>query len=356
MRIAIDARMMGAGNTRGIGRYIKETVGALEALGSEHEFVLLQPPIRWYTFAEQWKMPRVIRDAKADVLWVPHWNVPILYRGPLVITIHDLLLRHQSQSAKASTKNFVIAWLKRIGYHIALWNALHQAKAILVPAQEVARDVIAHYPFTKSKIVVTGEGVTSLISPVSSAYILPPTPYILYFGSAYPHKRLDLLLEMWSQLSAKHPELSLVIGGEQDVFMSRVMNEVKRLNLPRVKFTGRLSDEDLATLLDHAAAHVHPSSFEGFALPSLEALSLGCPTVVADIPVLRELLPGDGVFFFKNGDADDMLRAIEAVLADRDAAASAARRGGEQAAVRHNWNLVAQKTIDALCNAARLKK
>ncbi len=356
MRIAIDARMMGAGNTRGIGRYIKETVGALEALGSEHEFVLLQPPIRWYTFAEQWKMPRVIREAKADVLWVPHWNVPILYRGPLVITIHDLLLRHQSQSAKASTKNFVIVGLKRIGYRIALWNALHQAKVILVPSQEVARDVIAHYPFTKSKIVVTGEGVSRL-TPHASHDMTPVSgPYIFYFGSAYPHKRLDLLLEMWSRLSTKHPELSLVIGGEQDIFMSRVMDEAKRLNLPRAKFTGRLSDEDLATLLEHADAHVHPSSFEGFALPSLEALSLGCPTVVADIPVLRELLPEEGVFFFKNGDADDMLHAIEAVLANHDAAASAARRGGEQAAVRHNWNLVAKKTIDALCNAARLKK
>lgn len=356
MRIAIDARMMGAGNTRGIGRYIKETVRALEALGSEHEFVLLQPPIRWYTVAEQLKMPRVIREARADVLWVPHWNVPILYRGPLVITIHDLLLRHQPLSAKASTKNFVFAWLKKVGYRIVLWNALHQAKAILVPAQEVARDVIEYYPFTKTKIVVTGEGVTRLTPHATRDMVPVSGPYIFYFGSAYPHKRVDLLLVMWSQLSSKHPELTLVIGGEQDIFMNRVMDEAKCLNLSRVQFTGRLSDEDLANLLANAAAHVHPSSFEGFALPSLEALSLGCPTVVADIPVLRELLPADGVFFFKNGDANDMMRAIEIVLANRDVATTAARRGGEQAATRHNWNLVAKKTIDALCNAARLKK
>ncbi|MCK9361501.1 glycosyltransferase family 4 protein [Patescibacteria group bacterium] len=352
MRIAIDARMMGAGNTRGIGRYIYETVEALKALGSDHEFVLLQPPIRWYTLAEQIKMPSVFREAKADLVWIPHWNVPLLYRGPYVITIHDLLLIHQPASAKASTRGPIIAWLKRVGHRVVLWNALRHAKAIFVPAQEVARDVAEHYPFAKEKIVVTGEGIAALPEPAANSGLLP-TPYLLYFGSAYPHKRLDLLLKMWKTFSFAHPEYSLVIGGEQDVFMRRWMEEAKRQHLPRVHFPGRLSDEELSTFLAHAAVHIHPSSFEGFALPSLEALSLGCPTVAADIPILRELLPEQGVFFFKNGDADDMIRAIETVLVDRDEAAVAARLGGEGARARHNWNLVARKTLDAMMYASR---
>ncbi len=346
MRIAVDARMMGAGKTRGIGRYIKETVEALEALDSGHELVLLQPPIRWYTLAEQLKMPTVLRNAKADLVWIPHWNVPVLYRGPYVITIHDLLLIHQPASAKASTRGPVVAWLKRLGHRVVLWNALRHAKAIFVPAQEVARDVIEYYPFAKSKVIVTGEGITTLPAPAANSGLLP-TPYLLYFGSAYPHKRLDLLLEMWSKLAIKHPELSLVIGGEQDVFMQRWMDEVKRQHLPRVRFLGRIDDQELSTYIAHAAAHVHPSSFEGFALPSLEALSHGCPAVAADIPILRELLPEQGVFFFKNGDADDMLRAIETVLADRDEAAAAARLGGELAAERHSWISVAKRTLEA---------
>ena len=352
MRIAVDARMMGAGNTRGIGRYIKETVEALQSLDSEHEIVLLQPNIRWYTLAEQLKMPKVLREAKADLVWIPHWNVPLLYRGPYVITVHVLLLRHQSASAKASTRGPIIAWLKRIGYRVVLWNALRHAKAIFVPAQEVARDVIDHYPFAASKIIVTGEGVTALPAPAQNSELLP-TPYLFYFGSAYPHKRLDLLLEMWEKFSTKHQEYSLLIGGEQDVFMKRWMAEATVRKLPCVRFLGRIDDQELSTFLAHATAHVHPSSFEGFALPSLEALSLGCPAVAADIPVLRELLPEQGVFFFKNGDADDMMRAIETVLADREEARAQAKQGGQLAAQRHSWLAVAKRTLEAFEHAAR---
>ena len=351
MRIAIDARMMGAGNTRGIGRYIYETVEAMKRTDAKPEYLLLQPPIRWYTLAEQVKMPFELAGSKADVVWVPHWNVPLLYVGaPLVITVHDLLLLHQPASAKASTRGPLVSAMKRLGHRLVIWNAIHRAKKILVPTHEVEKDVIAHYPFAKNKLLVTGEGMTKLPPPSGT---LPYGKFLFYFGSAYPHKRLDLLLFVWKTLAERHPDLSLVIGGEHDVFMGRVMEEAKRMNLPRVHFPGRLSDEALATHLTEAVAHVHPSSFEGFALPSLEALSLGCPTVVSDIPLMVEVLPKEGVFSFKNGDADGMIAAIETVLADPAAAHAAARLGGESAARTHDWNEVGRKTLSALESVAQ---
>ncbi|MCR4256178.1 MAG: glycosyltransferase family 4 protein [Candidatus Uhrbacteria bacterium] len=364
MRIAIDARMMGAGNTRGIGRYIHETIEAMRAVAPEHEYVLLQPSVRWYTFTEQLKMPSVFQAANADAVWVPHWNVPLAYCGPLVITIHDLLLLHQPSSAKASTRGPIVSWIKRMGHQLVLRNAVRRASVILVPTDTVRRDVVERFPSSANKVVVTGEGITKL--PVTSNQLpvaddltgnwkLVTGNFLFYFGSAYPHKRLDLLLDAWTKLATSHPELSLVIGGEQDVFMRRVMDEASRLNLPRIYFPGRLSDEQLSTYLAHAVAHVHPSSFEGFALPSLEALSAGCPTVVADIPLMREVLPSDGVFFFKNGDAGDMMRAIETVLGDSEAAHVAARLGGEEAARRHDWNEVAARTLHAILSVGHVR-
>jgi glycosyltransferase involved in cell wall biosynthesis len=353
MRIAIDARMIGAGNTRGIGRYIEETVEAMKTVAPEHEYVLIRPQIRWYTLDEQRRMPRALAEAKADVVWVPHWNVPLLYRGaPLVITVHDLLLLHQPASAKASTRGPLVAWLKKIGHRVVLRHALHAAHLILVPTQTVADDVVAHYPFVAEKIRITGEGISHLPAP-SHSNKFPQAPFLFYFGSAYPHKRLDLLLQGWKTISARHPDLHLVIGGETDVFMQRVMEQAKALNLSRVHFPGRLSDAELAEGLSRAEMHVHPSSFEGFALPSLESLSLGCPTVVADIPLMREVLPKEGVFFFKNGNTDGMIEAVEQALQDRSGAHAAARVGGEIAGREHDWKSVARLTLDALVSAAQ---
>ncbi|HVM90849.1 MAG TPA: glycosyltransferase family 1 protein [Verrucomicrobiae bacterium] len=352
MRIAIDARMRGAGKTRGIGRYIDETVAAMQALDPSQDYVLLEPPVRWYTLDEQWKMPSLFAAAKADVVWVPHWNVPLVFpRIPLVITIHDLLLLHQPASAKASTRGPIVARLKRLGHRLVLWHAIRRASRILVPTRAVAADVVERYPSAHDRIVVTGEGISRLPSPEASD-AFPHAPFLFYFGSAYPHKRLDLLLEAWSVLATRHPGLHLVIAGEQDVFLRRIMERARTLNLERIHFPGRLTDGQLADGLVRAEAHVHPSSFEGFALPSLEALSLGCPTVVADIPLMREVLPKEGVFFFKNGDSDGMIRAIEEVLRDREACHASARQGGEVAARTHDWKRVARLTLDTLLSVA----
>lgn len=352
MRLVIDARMMGAGNTRGIGRYIKEITDHIRPLLAQNdEMVLLNPKIPWYGIAEQLHFPKIINDAKPDLLWVPHWNVPLLYRGSLAITVHDLLLIHQPISAKASTRGPIISWLKRLGYKMILSNALRRASTILVPTQAVADDIKEYYPNVASKIVITGEGLSNL--PVSlSGYSLLSTRYLLYVGSAYPHKRLDLLIDAWAELSKKHPELSLIITGKDDVFLLRIKSMVKNNGVERVLFVGPVDDQELSALYVNASAFVFPSSFEGFGLPPIEALSHGTPIVVSDIPVLREVLPKEGVFFFKSGEKDGMIASIEAVLADLPKAKSEATRGGQEVRRRHRWEDASARTLKAFRSIA----
>lgn len=352
MRIAIDARMMGAGKTRGIGRYIEELTKAMRELRPEIEFVLVQPEIRWYSLAEQLRMPKFFKDAKADLVWVPHWNVPLLYRGPLAITVHDLLLLHQPGSAKASTRSPVVAWLKRISHRIVLRSAIQRAQLIFVPTNSVSADIVRHFPSAKERIVVTGEGIDhgsggSVQKVTNSA----PSDgkwsergnYLLYVGAAYPHKRLDLLIEAWKYLAVKYPDLKLVIAGELDVFMKRAQTQAKALQ--HIEFTGRVSDQELARLMQGATGFVFPSSFEGFGLPPLEALAAGTPVVSSDIAVLREVLPSEGIFFFKDGHADDMLRAIETMLAALPEARAAAATGAVLVRERWSWKRAAELTL-----------
>ncbi len=346
MRLVVDARMMGAGKTRGIGRYIKEITDAMrQQMSPSDELLLIQPNIPWYSIAEQLKMPRILAKAKADLVWIPHWNVPIFYGCPFAITVHDLLLRHQPASAKASTRSPFIAWVKRLGHRFILWQAMKRAAVILVPTQAVADDIKQYYPNAVSRVIVTGEGMTELPKTNVSSIT---GKYLLYVGSAYPHKRLDLLVDAWSELSKQHPDLSLVITGKDDVFLSRIKSQVQNNGSDRVLFAGSVDDQELGTLYANASALIFPSSFEGFGLPPIEALSTGTPVVVSDIPVLREVLPQNGVFFFKLGDKDAMIASIEAVLAQGSAAREAASLGGEEVRTRHRWEDAAKRSLAAL--------
>ena len=181
MKIGIDARMMGPENTRGLGRYIQELTAAMVQIAPEHEFVLVvrspdhplsdYPNVRtvvadvpWYSWQEQRQMPRVLRDLKTDVVHIPHWNVPLTYSGPLVVTIHDLLLRHQPASAKASTRSWPVRMIKRAGFRLVLDHAIRVARRICVPTEFVQRDLEHLYPKTMGKVIVTGEGITTLNS------------------------------------------------------------------------------------------------------------------------------------------------------------------------------------------------
>ncbi|MFH1077830.1 MAG: glycosyltransferase family 1 protein [Patescibacteria group bacterium] len=365
MRIGIDARMMTPKATRGIGRYVEELVRALLAVAPEHRYVLVtRRPIHpfsahpsvetvvadvpWYGLAEQTRMPFVLASLKADVVHVPHWNVPVAYGGPLVITIHDLLLRHEPMSARISTRHPAIASVKRFGYRMALATAIRHAKKILVPTRFTADDLTRLYPKAAGKVVVTGEGM-------GRRNMFPPNPprqpassnYLLYVGSAYPHKGLDLLIEAWPRLELEHPDLHLKIAGSEDVFMRRMRDTVRDAKLSRVEFLGYVRDEELLKLYREALALVFPSRFEGFGLPPLEAIQAGCPVVCSDAAALPEVLGNDGAFFFPSGSKDGILRAIETVLQDPEAARRKAAAALPELRRRHDWSLAAECTLEA---------
>ncbi len=384
MRICIDARMMGPENTRGIGRYIEELVRHLLALGTDDRFVLvarsaehpfdghprvetLVADVRWYGLAEQLKMPGIFRKANADLVYVPHWNVPLLYRGPLVVTIHDLLLRHFPLSAKTSTRPWPMRLLKRLLYRVVVANAIGHARRILVPTEFVKSDVESLYPSAKGKTEVTGEGMSGLSFRHSSESgnpsmdprlrgddglsIASGLDYLLYVGSAYPHKGLDDLLAAWPKISGRHPGLRLILVGEKDVFMRRMEEQAAAGGLKGVEFLGRVGDGELSRLYSGATAFVFPTHSEGFGLPPLEALAHGCPVVASDIPVLREVLGKNGATYFRQGDSDAILAAVESILARPEKSRTEALAAALELRERHAWSKTAKTTLEAFGQA-----
>lgn len=367
MRVAIDARMMSPKKTRGIGRYIEELTRAMVLNHSENEYVLITrsadhalkdyaciktvvADIPWYSVREQVNMPKVLDALDVDLVHFPHWNVPLLYSRPYVLTIHDLLLRHQKHSAKASTRSFLHRSAKRAGYRVVLDTAIRRARRICAPTQFVADDLAFFYPSVKDKILVTSEGVTEMPDHGESS---PGYEYLLYVGSSYPHKRLDLLVDAWKILGAMYPELNLVIAGEADVFMQRIEDRVEAMNLKSVHFAGRVSDSELRALYEGARAFVFPTEFEGFGLPPMEALSVGTPVISSDSRPMPEVLGTKGVIYFKTGSRDGMIEAVKAVVDNSKSMRNQAEIGGEELLEKYTWKKAAQLTIEAYQSALK---
>lgn len=362
MHIAFDARMMGAGNTRGIGRYIHETIQAALVVSHEIRFTLVVRALKdsafvdhprvdhvvadipWYSFSEQFRLARVLEDIQADLIHVPHWNVSLRARKPFVLTVHDLLLLRQPASAKASTKGFLWRMGKQAAFRLAIHQNLKKARRVFVPTQFVAREVETAGHVSPDRIQVTGEGIAQFSAFDST--LCPTAPFLLYVGSAYPHKRVDLLLRAWESVSLKYPDMHLVIAGEKDLFMQKYEALVTRSGVPRVHFVGRVTDSQLAGLYAKAVLFVFPSSHEGFGLPPLEALALGCPVVASDIVCLREILPSQGVEWFREGSEHGMIEALERALHAPERMRDQAEAIKMQVRTQHSWQDSARALIE----------
>lgn len=336
MKIGIDARLI---EETGVGRYIRNLISELGTLDGENRYIVFirrksfdsfKPPnnrwekrlaeVPWHSITEQFVMPWLLIKEHLDLFHVPYFNVPIFYPGKYVVTIHDLTILH-FDTGKATTLPLPIYKLRRLGYLIGLSVGLTRATKILAVSQATKKEIIDHFGIDSNKIQVTYEGVDSF--KTTKPRIIKD-PYFLYVGNAYPHKNLEILLRAFRVIKTK-----LVLVGKDDFFYKRLPR------LPNLIFFGQANDEQLASLYAHAAALVFPSLMEGFGLPALEALSLGCPVVCSDIPVFHEIL-GDHATYFDPNDPSDIaskLMSVNKVTDHRDLLQ------------KYSWRTMAEKTL-----------
>lgn len=329
LRIGFDARLYGQ-KQRGLGRYVLMLLDNLVKQELDFKlFVFLSPDnfnefqtsnsrvtkvlvsCHWYTAWEQVVMSYQSWKLGLDIFHVPHFNAPIFARGKIILTIHDLIINRFPDS-RATTKNILIYKLKLSLYHLLLRLNLFRASKIIAVSKFTAAEIIHDYPATQGKIVIIYEAV--YLAPVVSqpASLLPEItkPFLIYVGAAYPHKNLEQLIRGFEFFNQDHQH-QLVLVGRLDFFYSRLKYSVTN---PDIIFTGFLSDAELEYYFSKAKMFVFPSLYEGFGLPSLEAMSQNLVCTVSDIPVHREVLADSCGFFANTPEA--MASTWQAILAN----------------------------------------
>ena len=365
MRIGIDARFFGPIG-KGLGRYTQKLVERLEKIDkvntyfiflrkdnfadydpSNPNFKKVLADFGWYTFSEQLFLTRTLNRYKLDLVHFPHFNVPLLYFRPFVVTIHDLILIH-FPTVKSSTLNPLYYWIKFWAYRLAIRSALKRSKKILSVSYFTKNDILKKYSgLPEEKIAVTYEASEDycMLSPNKDAEILESCgimkPYVIYVGNAYPHKNLERLVEAFSLIQDKN--LKMVIVGKEDYFYSRLKKFIREKAIKNIVFVGYVSDYKLDTLLHNSLAFIFPSLYEGFGLPPLEAMSKGIPVASSDHPCMREIL-GDSAHYFNGMDVNDIARSIEKITGDDDLRKKVISSGYRQVQ-KYSWRRMAEETL-----------
>ncbi len=371
MKIGIDARFYGSLG-KGLGRYVSELITHLEQIDKKNEYVVFlrndnwnqytpQSPnfrkvraeYQWYSWREQLLFPFFLRKHKLDLMHFTHFNVPLLYRRPFVVTVHDLILL-QFPTARASTLGPLIYKLKFWAYRHVIGSALNRARGILTVSKTTRREINKHFPYTERKQIVVTYGAcaprfsrtdTSSAEQNQSAPKING-PFMLYVGNAYPHKNLERLIASFQLFKERgHAEWNLILVGAPDYFYDRLNEETERLNLADgVRFFGHATDDELSALYSQADFYVFPSLCEGFGLPPLEAMSNGLPVTASDTSCMPEIL-GEAATYFNAESTEDMAKAMKRLADDHDLRTKLIDRGYRRVK-KYDWAIAARKTYE----------
>ncbi len=363
MRIGIDARMYGP-SQGGLGRYVQQLILNLEKIDSVNEYVIFlrkenfddyQPTapnfkkqladVGWYGWREQIFLPKILNAAKIDLIHFPHWNAPLFYHGPFVVTIHDLLLLHYP-TRQASTLGPLTYFFKNLAFRAVLNRAVKNACQIIAPCEFTKHDIIKTLKISPHKISVTSLAPISNIQySISPPPSLPTQPYILYVGVAYPHKNLLGLIKAWKIFNAKYDAgYRLVLVGKENYFYRQLKNHSLLKDLPNKPiFTGFIPDEELPYFYKNASLYVFPSLYEGFGLPPLEAMQYDIPVISSDRSCLPEILK-NAALYFNPENYEETAAAIQRGLTDENLRQNLINKG-QNLLKNYSWEKTALQTL-----------
>lgn len=241
-----------------------------------------------------------------DVVHATTWAIPPTHH-PLVVTVHDVaFLREPAHFTRHGA-----AYFQR-----ALNLTRQHAGLVVVPSEATARDCIsAGIDEDRIRVIPHGvrgqEVVLSRVESFRTGHGLE-RPYLLWVGTREPRKNLRVLLEAYSLLVG-HTDLDLVLVGPSG-WGDTGAEERLMSSLPgdRVHILGRLDDSDLLAAYAGARVFCFPSTWEGFGLPVLEAMSQGVPVVTSRDTSMSEITGEDAGLLVDPSVPREMAEAIEA--------------------------------------------
>jgi glycosyltransferase involved in cell wall biosynthesis len=255
--------------------------------------------------------------------------VPFFVPARFVITIHDLIHLRFPQYFKAKVGPY---------YATIVRSACARARRVITDDDRTVEDLVQLLGVSQQKVRVIPLGVGENFAPGIAPHA-GKRPYILYVGNHREHKDLGTLFDAWSEL----PDswfVDLYVTGHDDFG-----GELQRRSTATraIVALDDVSVEALARYYAGARALVQPALREGFGLPILEAMAVGCPVVACEEAIPRPLATAALTFAPRNIGA--LRSALERLLSDETLRAAKIALGAE-AARWLTWDRCARATAD----------
>lgn len=359
MRLLFDARYIRTDFHDGISRYSAELAAAVlaaaPARGVEVVFLvwddaqvpLLPAGARTLTI----HAPTAVREPltalllnryRPDAVFSPMQTIGSFGRRfGLILTLHDTIYyRHRTPPRD-------LPWYVRLGWRLFHLSYVPQrltldAADVVATVSETSAAEFARVKLTKRPVVVIPNAPQRLadLLPVGDT-VVSGAQNLVYMGSFMPYKNVETLVRAMAGLPGRTLHLLSRISPERRTELSALIDPAGG----EVLFHSGVTDAEYARLLADHAVLVSASLDEGYGLPVAEAIELGVPAVVTDMPIFREVA-GDGALYAPGMDAEAFAAGIRSL--DDPAVRARVVAAGTAHIARFSWTRSADVLLDAV--------
>ena len=361
MKVYIDDQIFGLQPRGGISRYFVELARAFrEDAGLDVE---VTTPSLW-TINEHLleagggrRLPTRLGDRRRILRAVNRLSAP--NRSDVVHhTYYDAayLTRGGSDSLRVTTVYDMIPELLPENFpdgnpHLDKRAYVEAADLVLCISESTKNDLLDVYGPVRAPIRVIPLGVDPRFGHTSPRPARFPERYVLFVGNRGGYKDFSVLAEAFAAARLPDDVALMAVGGGR--FTEEELRLLGRLGLAAQARQAALRDDEMPGAYAHAVCFVFPSRYEGFGLPTVEAMAAGSPVVLADTSSNPEV-GGDVALYFDPGDAEGLSRLLQAVWEDPADRAHRALRGRDRARL-FTWANTARLTAAAYRAHARVR-
>jgi glycosyltransferase involved in cell wall biosynthesis len=271
-------------------------------------------------------LARHARKLSLDVLLPSFYPLPFGSELPWLGYLYDFQHRHLPEFFTAR---------EREQRNIDFEAMLTHARGIIVNAQAVASDIKTFYPSAQSSVFAlpfstapSPEWLAMDVAPVRDKYKIPKR-YFIICNQFWQHKDHSTAFKAFAKFATEsgHTDIDIVCTGATSDYRSveyfnSLLNQIREQHLQtRVHILGLIPKNDQISLLKGAIALLQPTLNEGGPGGGAvyDAVALGVPAIVSDIPVNREIVGEEIVSFFRARDSESLANAMQ-VCVKRDLA------------------------------------